>query len=94
MTTQILASCLFEPTALHVPCSAVRSSDKQSVRMQGGKGHMASTIWSAHASAAAAVRHQCGGEPLPTEAQKRAIASHNDNAKARRAEPFPVAMQK
>ena len=62
---QTLASGLLGAVAQLTPPSAVRSSDKQSVRMAGAIGHMDKTTCNAQASAAAAVRHQCGGEPRP-----------------------------
>ena len=48
-----------------LPALAVESSDMQSVFVNGGNGHCLSTASKAHASAAAAVSHHSGGQPMP-----------------------------
>ena len=63
MSRQTLASGLLAAVARSVPALAVSSSDWQSVRIAGGK--MLMIVCSAHASAAAAVAHQEGGQPRP-----------------------------
>ena len=62
---QILANGLEWWVALRVPALAVCKSAKQSVRNWGENGTCVSTMLSAHASAAAAVVHQLGGQPSP-----------------------------
>ena len=65
MSRQTLASGLLAAVARSVPALAVSSSDWQSVRIASGNGQMLMIVCSAHASAAAAVAHQEGGQPNP-----------------------------
>ena len=70
MSRQILPSTLSGPPAIAVPTIAAESNDWQSVRTLGMKSFSSSTVYSAQASAAAAVLHLAGGRPEPNASKE------------------------